>query len=118
VAQDIPKTEVYGHPDAELLVLGWGGTAGVIKHAVRSLSSKGHKVACAHIRFLNPLPPDLESLLKKYKKVLVPELNSGQLWYHLRAEYLINTEKLSKVQGQPFRIDEIESKIISLLGAK
>ncbi|GIL18871.1 MAG: 2-oxoglutarate ferredoxin oxidoreductase subunit alpha [Oligoflexia bacterium] len=117
VAQDIPKTEVYGHPEAELLVLGWGGTAGVIKSAVRNLSGQGYKVACAHIRYLNPLPPDLESLLKKYKKVLLPELNSGQLWYRLRAELLINTEKLNKMQGQPFRIDEIESKIKSLLGA-
>jgi 2-oxoglutarate ferredoxin oxidoreductase subunit alpha len=117
VAQDIAPTEVYGHADAELLVLGWGGTAGVIKHSVRNLSQSGVKVACAHIRHLNPLPPDLEGLLRKYKKVLVPELNTGQLWYRLRAEYLINTEKLNKVQGQPFRIDEIEAKIRSLLGA-
>ncbi len=116
VAQDIPKTEVYGHPEAELLVLGWGGTSGAIRQAVQTLSRQGHKVACAHIRFLNPLPPDLETLLKKYKKVLVPELNSGQLWYRLRAEYLINTEKLNKIQGQPFQIDEIETKIKSMLG--
>lgn len=117
VAQEIPKTEVYGHPQAELLVLGWGGTAGAIKQAVLNLSQQGYKVACAQIRYLNPLPPDLEILLKKYNQVLLPELNSGQLWYRLRAEYMINTVKLNKLQGQPFRIDEIEAKIKVLLGA-
>lgn len=117
VAQDIPPTEVSGHPNADLLVLGWGGTTGVIKHCVRKLSQEGLKVAEAHLRHLNPLPPDLGPLLKKYKKVLIPELNSGQLWYRIRAEYLLDTEKLSKMQGQPFRIDEIEAKIRSILGA-
>lgn len=116
VAKEIPATEVYGSKDAELLVLGWGSTAGVIKHAVRKLNQEGLKVACAHIRYINPMPPDLEGLLKKYKKVLLPENNSGQLWYRIRAEYLIDTIRLNKIQGQPFRIDEIENKIRSLLG--
>lgn len=118
VVAEIPPMEVYGHPQAELLVLGWGSTAGVIKHSVRSLSSQGVKVACAQVKFLNPFPKDLEALLGKYKKVLVPENNSGQLWRLLRSELLINTEKMNKIQGQPFRIDEIENKIKNILGVK
>ena len=117
VAQEIPPTETYGAKDAELLVLGWGGTEGTIKNAVRNLTRKGHKVACANLRYLNPLPPDLKPLLKKYKKVLIPELNMGQLWFRIRGEYLIDTEKFSKMQGQPFMSEEIENKILQMLGA-
>ncbi len=116
VVQDIPPTEVYGHANADILVLGWGSTAGVIKHTVRKLNQDGLKVACAHIRHINPLPSDLKPLLQKYKKVLIPENNMGQLWYRIRAEYLIDTERLNKIQGQPFRADEIEAKIRSILG--
>lgn len=117
IAQDIPPTTVYGSPDAELLVLGWGSTEGVIKEAVRNLNKQGVKVACTSLRHLNPFPSDLAALLKKYKKVLLPENNLGQLWYRIRAELLIDTERFNKVQGQPFRADEIESKIRSMLGA-
>jgi 2-oxoglutarate ferredoxin oxidoreductase subunit alpha len=117
VAQEYAPMEVFGHPEAELLVLGWGGTAGVIKAAVSKLSGEGLKVACAQLRYLNPLPNDLEGLMKRYKKVLIPENNTGHLWYRIRAEYLLDTERLNKIQGQPFRIDEIESKIRSILGA-
>ena len=116
VALDLPRMEVHGHPKAELLVLGWGGTAGVITHTVRELAEKGVKVACTNLRYLNPFPTDLKPLLQKYKKVLIPELNTGQLWYRIRGEYLIDTERLNKIQGQPFRQDEIEAKIRSVLG--
>jgi len=118
VANEIPPTEIYGSKDAELLVLGWGSTAGVIKHTVRKLNQEGIKVASAHIRYMNPMPPDLAGLLKKYKYVLLPENNSGQLWFRLRGEYLADTIPLNKIQGQPFRIDEIEAKIKSILGIK
>ncbi|MCM2277687.1 MAG: 2-oxoacid:acceptor oxidoreductase subunit alpha [Oligoflexia bacterium] len=118
IAQDIPATQVYGNPKAELLVLGWGSTQGVIRQAVESLNAQGVPVACAHLRHLNPMPADLGALLKKYPKVLIPELNMGQLWYRIRAEYLLDVERLNKVQGQPFRADEIESKIKSMLGVK
>jgi 2-oxoglutarate ferredoxin oxidoreductase subunit alpha len=115
VANDIPPMEVYGNPKAEVLVLGWGGTAGVIKEAVRKLNQQGKPVACAHLRYLNPMPKDLPALLKKYKKVLIPENNMGQLWYRIRAEYLIDTVSYTKVQGQSFRVDELEKKITELL---
>ncbi|OFZ53706.1 MAG: 2-oxoglutarate ferredoxin oxidoreductase subunit alpha [Bdellovibrionales bacterium RIFOXYC1_FULL_54_43] len=118
VAQEIPSMVSYGDPKAEVLVLGWGSTAGVIKEAVHALCEKGLPIACAHLRHLNPLPKDLKPFLKKYPKVLIPENNMGQLWYRLRAEYLMDFEKLNKVQGQPFRADEIEAKIMSMLGGR
>ena len=114
IAQDIPKTEVIGDPDANVLVLGWGSTRGVIEQAVGHLNARGVPVAAAHLRHINPLPSDLEALMRKYKRVLVPEINCGQLAYHLRAKYLINVEQFNKMQGQPFRADEIEAKIVSM----
>lgn len=116
VAREIGPLEVFGHAQAELLVLSWGGTAGAVKDAVRRLSADGIKVACGQLRYLNPLPPDLGERLRGYKKVLVPELNRGQLAYRLRAEFLTETVPMNKVQGQPFRVDEIETKIRSILG--
>ncbi len=114
ITQDIPKTEVYGDPDANVLVLGWGSTRGVIEQAVGHLNKRGVPVAAAHLRHMNPLPPDLKALMLSYKRVLVPEINSGQLAYHLRAKYLIDIEQFNKVEGQPFRADEIEAKILSM----
>ena len=99
-------------------MLGWGSTAGVIQLAASHLARQGIGVAIAHLRYMNPMPPDLEGLLRRYKKVLVPEMNSGQLWYRLRAAYLIDMDRLNKVQGQPFRADEIELKIKSMLGVQ
>ncbi|MCM2322499.1 MAG: 2-oxoacid:acceptor oxidoreductase subunit alpha [Oligoflexia bacterium] len=117
IARDLPPTEVLGDPRSELLVLGWGSTQGVIRRAVENLNAQGTPVACAHLRHLNPLPSDLGTLLRKYKKVLIPENNMGQLWYRIRAEYLLDIERLNKVQGQPFRADEIEAKIKSMLSS-
>ncbi|MEK6704913.1 MAG: 2-oxoacid:acceptor oxidoreductase subunit alpha [Bdellovibrionota bacterium] len=116
IANDIPSLSIYGDQSAKLLVLGWGSTRGVIKQAVQKLWMQGVPVACAHLRHLNPMPKDLKQLLTKFPKVLVPENNAGQLWYRLRAEYLMETERLNKIQGQPFRADEIETKIRSLMG--
>ena len=114
ITQDIAPMEVYGSPDADVLVLGWGSTRGVIEQAVGHLNKRGVAVAATHLRHLNPLPADLEALMRKYKRVLVPEINCGQLAYHLRAKYLINVEQFNKMQGQPFRADEIEAKILSM----
>lgn len=118
IARDIGPTQIGGDPNAEILVLGWGSTAGVINLAVSHLARQGIPVATAHLRYLNPMPADLEQVLRSYKTVLIPEMNSGQLWYRLRAAYLMNFERLNKMQGQPFRADEIETKIKSLLGVK
>ena len=114
IAQDIPATEVFGNPDADVLVLGWGSTRGVIEQAVGHLNKRGVPVAAAHLRHLNPLPADLKAVMQRYKRVLLPEINSGQLAYHLRAKFLMDIEQFNKMQGQPFGVDEIEAKILSM----
>lgn len=115
IAQTIPDLEVEGPADAELLVIGWGGTYGSITTAVERSQRKGLKVAQAHLRYLNPMPKNTGDVLKKFKKILVPELNSGQLCWLLRAKYLAPAEALSKVQGKPFLVSEIETVIEKML---
>ena len=111
IAEEIPPLEVHGPAQGELLVLGWGSTHGAIISAVDCARAKGHAVACAHLRYLNPLPKNLGEVLRRYKKVLVPELNSGQLLMLIRARFLIDAVGYNKVQGSPFLIHEIEAKI-------
>jgi 2-oxoglutarate ferredoxin oxidoreductase subunit alpha len=115
IAQTIPDLDVEGPDNADLLVIGWGGTYGSITTAVQRAQRKGLKVAQAHLRYLNPMPKNTGDVLKKYKKILVPELNSGQLCWLLRAKYLVPAESLSKVQGKPFLVSEIESAIEKML---
>src|SRR6202011_2770491 len=100
-----------GPADGDLLVIGWGGTYGAIVSAVQRAQRKGHKVAQAHLRYLNPMPRNIGEVLKRYPKVLVPELNAGQLRLLLRAEFLVDAVGLNKVQGKPFLVSEIEDKI-------
>lgn len=109
VQQDIAPVEVEGSPDGDLLVLSWGGTYGSVKAAVQQVNAAQPRVAHVHLRWLNPLPRDLGPLLSKFKKVLVCELNQGQLWRHLRAEYLVPARSYTKVQGQPFMVQELAS---------
>jgi len=116
IALTIPDLEVTGPDDAELLLLGWGGTYGSIFTAVERAQRKGLKVASAHLRYLNPMPKNTEAVLKRFKKVLVPELNSGQLCWLLRAKYLVDAQGLNKVQGRPFLISEIEAAIAEATG--
>ncbi len=111
IADDIPLQEVEGAEDADLLVVGWGSTYGAIISAVERANAKGQKVACAQIRYLSPFPRNLGDVLKKYKKVLVPEMNLGQLLMKLRSEYLVDAVGFNKVQGKPFQINELSDKI-------
>jgi len=111
IANVIPDLPVTGDLDAELLVVGWGGTFGSITTAVERARKQGLKVAQAHFRYLNPMPKNTEAVLKRYPKILVPELNSGQLLWLLRAKYLVPAVGLNKVQGKPFLISEILSAI-------
>jgi 2-oxoglutarate ferredoxin oxidoreductase subunit alpha len=115
IAQEIPPLEVTGPADAELLVIGWGGTYGTITTAVERSQRKGLKVAQAHLRYLNPMPKNTGEVVKRFKKVLVPELNRGQLRLLLRAEFLVDAVGLNKVQGKPFLVHEIEAKIQEML---
>ena len=114
IAQDIPPTRVEGPASGDLLVLGWGSTYGSIVQAREKAAAEGRSVAHAHLRHLNPLPPDLGDILKRYKTVLVPEMNLGQLARLLRERYLIDVEQLNKVQGKPFKVSEIHDRIIEL----
>jgi 2-oxoglutarate/2-oxoacid ferredoxin oxidoreductase subunit alpha len=115
IANDIPEVEVDGEEDAEILVLGWGSTFGSIRAAANRTQLKGHKVATAHLKHLNPLPPNLGDVLRSYDKILIPELNTGQLLKVIRAEFLIDATGLSKVSGETFKISEIMEKILEML---
>jgi 2-oxoglutarate ferredoxin oxidoreductase subunit alpha len=115
VANDYPPTQVDGPKSGDLLVLSWGGTYGACATAVHKAQSMGQSVAHCHLRFLNPLPKDLGDILKSYKKVLIPELNLGQLRMVIRSTYLIDAIGLNKVQGKPFSVAEVVEKIESLL---
>jgi 2-oxoglutarate ferredoxin oxidoreductase subunit alpha len=116
IANDIPPVEVKDPDgDAPILVLGWGSTEGTIIAAVRQLRAKGRKVAQAHLMHLNPFPANLGEVLRRYEKILVPELNLGQLSRLIRAEYLVDARSFTKVQGVPFRTDELEAAIGALL---
>src|SRR5713226_3218633 len=111
VAQDYPPTEVNGDRRGDLLVVGWGSTYGAIAQAVSQLRAKGRSVSSVHLRHLNPLPTDLGPIVKSFKKVLVPELNLGQLSKILRDAYLVDAKGINKIQGKPFKISELVTKI-------
>lgn len=107
VLQDIPDLEVTGHPEAEMIVVAWGSTYGHIKAAVELAISEGMKIAMVQLRHLNPLPRNLGDILRSYKKVLVPELNLGQLNLILRAKYLVDTKAYNRITGKPFDVSEL-----------
>jgi 2-oxoglutarate ferredoxin oxidoreductase subunit alpha len=115
VAQDIPPTAIRGDAAGDLLVVGWGSTYGSIAAAVDEVQARGKKVSQVHLRHLNPLPPDLGGILRRFKTILVPEMNMGQLLTILRATYLVDAVGLNKIQGQPFKVSEIAGKILGLL---
>jgi 2-oxoglutarate ferredoxin oxidoreductase subunit alpha len=115
IANEIPLLTVTGPESGDVLVIGWGGTQGSITSAVGRAQRNGLKVASAHLRYLNPMPKNLGEVLRRYKKVLVPELNRGQLLMLLRSEFLIDAVGLNKIQGKPFLISEIEDKINELV---
>ncbi len=118
VENDIPDLKVSGDQDADILVVGWGGTSGAITEAVNRVRSKGWKAAQAHFRYLNPFPKNTGEVLKRFKYILCPELNMGQLSKILRSDFLVNVEPFNKIQGLPFKSSEIEKKIESILTAK
>jgi 2-oxoglutarate ferredoxin oxidoreductase subunit alpha len=115
IARDIPPLEVFGPESGELLILGWGSTYGAIRSAVERLSSEGRSVAHAQLRHLNPFPANTESVLRSYRRVLIPEVNLGQLLFLVRAAYLIDAVGYNRVRGKPFRIAEIVEEAERLL---
>ncbi|HTA57009.1 MAG TPA: 2-oxoacid:acceptor oxidoreductase subunit alpha [Candidatus Baltobacteraceae bacterium] len=116
IRQDIPNVMPVGDPEGDLLLVSWGSTFGAVAQAVKEQREKGRKIAHLHLRHLNPLPGNLGDVLKRYKKVLVPELNMGQLLWMLRAKYLVDAVGLNKIQGRPFKQNELEQKIEEMLG--
>ena len=116
IADFLPEQTLdNGNQKGDVLVLGWGSTYGAIKTAVRDLRLEGYDVAHAHIRYLHPLPKNLGSLLKGFKKVMIPELNTGQLLQVIRSNYLIDAVGFQKIQGIPFTASEIRKKVLNLL---
>jgi 2-oxoglutarate/2-oxoacid ferredoxin oxidoreductase subunit alpha len=111
IANEIPPLTVDAEPGATLLVLGWGSSEGAIRAGVRRAREAGHVVACAHLRHLNPFPSNTGDVLRSFDRVLVPEMNTGQLATLLRAKYLVDVESFCKVQGQPLFASEIEEQI-------
>jgi len=115
VGRDVPDVVPAGDPDGDLLIVGWGSTYGSITAALRSQRRKGRRIGHVHLRYLNPLPRNLGDVLRRYAKVVVPEMNMGQLRWLLRARYLVDAEGFNKIQGKPFRVSEIEAKIEEMI---
>ena len=116
VQRDIPDLEIFGNENADLLVVGWGSTRGHLMSTVSSMNKKGKNVAMAHFNYINPLPKNTEEVLKKFKKIVVCELNSGQFAGHLRAEVPgVNILQYNKVQGQPFTVTELEEQFEAII---
>ncbi len=115
IAREIPPLAVHGDESGELLVLGWGSTAGAITGAVNDARELGLRVSRTHLRYLNPFPSNLGEVLSRFDKVLVPEMNLGQLAMLLRARFLKDVITYSKVQGRPFTRQEIYDRILQLL---
>jgi 2-oxoglutarate ferredoxin oxidoreductase subunit alpha len=115
IAQEIPPTEVRGPERGAVLLLGWGSTYGAIRTATEQLQASGKAVAHVHLRYLNPLPPDLGEILQRYDRVLIPEMNMGQLLRVIRAEYLVDAIGYNQIQGRPFKVAEIRGRVEKLL---
>jgi 2-oxoglutarate ferredoxin oxidoreductase subunit alpha len=119
IANDIPLLTVNDETgDAQLLLVSWGSTYAAVAAGVKRVRARGMKAAHVHLRYLNPLPRNLGEILGRYTQVLVPEINLGQLSKVLRAEFLVDAKSISKMQGVPFRVGEIETAIATLLGGK
>ena len=118
VAQEIPPTSINGPATGDVLVVGWGGTYGAITAAVEDAQIEGKGVASVHLRHLTPLPPDLGQILRQYRRVLVPEINSGQLVRVLRAEYLVDAVGYNRVTGMPLASQDILEAINQILEEK
>jgi 2-oxoglutarate ferredoxin oxidoreductase subunit alpha len=112
IADDIPELAIEeGEATGDLLVIGWGSTHGAIRQAVRRTRKEGIQVSHAHLRHLNPMPRNTGDLLKRFKRVIVPEMNNGMLVKIIRGEYLVDAKGINKISGQPFKVAEIISAI-------
>jgi 2-oxoglutarate ferredoxin oxidoreductase subunit alpha len=115
LADVIPEQDVFGPDEGDLLVISWGGTYGAVRTAVSRVQAQGKSVAHAHVRYLNPFPRNLGDLLGRYKKIMVAELNGGQLAFLIRGRFVTDVIAYNKVHGQPFKISEVTRKIEEVL---
>jgi 2-oxoglutarate ferredoxin oxidoreductase subunit alpha len=115
IADDIGELEVDADEGAEVLVLGWGSSYGPIAGAARRLRREGHRLAVAHLHHLNPLPRNVGEIVRSYRRVLVPEMNTGQLVKIIRSEFLVDAESITKVDGLPFFTEELEREVLTRL---
>ncbi|MBW2280245.1 MAG: 2-oxoacid:acceptor oxidoreductase subunit alpha [Deltaproteobacteria bacterium] len=116
IADRLPPVDVYGDAEGDLLLVGFGGTYGALRQAAQSLRGEGHRVGHAQLRYLNPLQSDIDEVLRRYRRVLIPELNPGQLRMLLRARTLLDLEGLNKVDGTPFMVREVVEAARRLIG--
>jgi len=118
IVRDLPAQPVIGAETGDLLVVSWGGTQGAVQSAVERAQHEGRSVSHMHLRWVNPLPANVGTLLRSFERVLVCERNMGQLRHLLRATYLVDAVGLNKVQGRPFMISEVYDRIVAMLGGK
>jgi len=116
IAESIPKVKPYGSKSGDILVLGWGSTFGSIRSAVNEAIKDGQSVAHVHLNHINPFPKNLGEVILKFRNVLIPEMNCGQLLMLIRSRFLVNARGLNKVQGKPFTVNEIYSAIKEING--
>ena len=116
IANDIPELEVIDCEGADTILLGWGGTYGHLRTAAQELNALGHKVAFTHFRYINPMPRNTEQILSRYKRVIVAELNTGMFADYLQSRFPnLKIERINKIQGQPFLVEEVVSKVESII---
>lgn len=116
IANDIPALEVLGNPDADTLIIGWGGTYGHLHTAADELCAAGRPVAFAHFRYINPLPANTGEIISRYKRVIVAELNTGMFADYLQAKFPgVEIKRINKIQGQPFLVSELVEGVIKLM---
>ena len=118
IANDIPDLKLVGDEEGSLLVLGWGSTYGPALSAVQRARARGLAVSHGHLRYLNPFPSNLGDVLSRFDRILIPEMNLGQLLMLVRARYLVDAIGLNQVTGRPFKIAQIEQKINELIRSK
>lgn len=107
IANEIPELEIFGAQSGELLVVSWGSTFGHTREAVEILYNSGYSIGHIHLQYLNPFPKNLESILKSFRKIIVPEMNLGQLAFLLRGKFLVQAESINQVRGKPFLVQEL-----------
>jgi 2-oxoglutarate ferredoxin oxidoreductase subunit alpha len=115
IARDIPPVDLDDEEGAEFLLLSWGGTWGAASAAKSRIRARGHKIAHAHLRHMNPFPADLGDVVRRYRQILVPEINLGQLSRLVRAEYLVDARSFTQMFGVPFRAVDLERAILEMM---